>query len=490
VSKNENLKPFAIDAGKASVALAVASLCAGVATAATVNKAGTQGKLSLEVIKASAGYATGGSTFSTSLATMTMTLGATYTGGDSLTLTIGGASFADVYANVICDGTSFLSFSKAASTQVFRVPGTGTFTTGSACEINSARILNSSVTAEGTITLLPTGATSGGVAFDNSAAASKVATVVNAYKVSVASTGKLDGLVDAKYGNKQFKSGSTQDVLTLTFTSTSVDNTATYMGGLTGSATVAATIDVLGDFTFLVNGTETTSSDILTSGSNSAAASAGSLSIIGSSAAVTGLRLKLESANVPANGSTATITLTGSSVGNKLTTQTFSTSPYTLQIQTPEATSTSYSITGTYEPGVWSQVGTQVFVPYMPVGSTINQVLYIANNSSTAGVATMSARSTSGGTCTTAAVTIAANANTNLSDALAAAIASCQAAGTVAATDKLFITVTATSPLASTEVYSSFTVGGTSRVTLPNSSNGYKGNGATVIGGSNADNSL
>ena len=107
--------------------------------------------------------------------------------------------------------------------------------------------------------------------------------------------------------------------------------------------------------------------------------------------------------------------------------------------------------------------------------------------------ATVTATGQAGKTCTTAAVTVSANSNANLSDALASAIATCQAAGNIAATDKLMLTVVATTPLAYAEAYSSFTVSGSSRVTVPNSSNGYKPQGSgnsTVIGSLNADNTL
>ena len=58
--------------------------------------------------------------------------------------------------------------------------------------------------------------------------------------------------------------------------------------------------------------------------------------------------------------------------------------------------------------------------------------------------------------------------------------------------DKVFITLTGTTPIGTSEVYSAFTVGGSSRVTVINSSSGYKGNpptsAANTAGVGNADN--
>jgi len=505
VSKNENLKPFAIDAGKASVALAVASLCAVGAQAATVGSGG-RGLLSIEKATVAAG-ATGGSTAASTLGEVLITLGATYAANDVLVLSLGSnVSFASgstsTTPKLTCASgvpVQFDVFDRGSSFIKFRVPAAmgSTTTFAGACTLVDATLLDSTIDTVGEyVTISASGVAGNGQSFDSSGAAANVSRVINSLAASVSTA--LDGVVDPAANNKKFKSGSVSDVISFAFTSTAVDNPITLGTGTSGTSSAALTFDVNGDFTFLVNTGETTSSQILGATTNYAIGTTGTLTTIqtAAGAAVTGLRLRIEktSGNFT-NGEVGQVAIitTGASNANALTPQTYS-GTYTITGLGGSGTPGVYTArTGTTTPGQWTQGGTTIFVPYMPVGSSITQVLYIANNTAVAGSTTVTAKSQSGGTCTTAAVTTAANANTNLSDALASAIATCQAAGTVAATDKLMLTIVATTNLAYTEVYSGFTVSGSSRVTIPNSSNGYKPQGSgqtTVIGSLNADNTL
>lgn len=494
MSKNENLKPFAIDAGKASVAIAVASLCAASAQATTVGNVGV-GKLSLE--KAVIGFG-GSSTSTSSIGTILATLGAVYSANDVLVLTLdSNASFSTATPTLTCGGSStgWDIFDKGAQFVKFRVPATfgstTTFASGVTCTLAGATLLDQTLdVANETVKITASGVAANSLAFDSTGTATTVSTVINSLAMSVAAANALSLKVDPAALNKKFKGGLTSDNLTFSFTSTAVDNPISLAAGLTTSATAAATIDISGDFNFLVNGSETSATVL--GGTNSATATAAggasgvNLTALYTGSSVTGLRLSVEAAQL-SSGLSIRLMTDGSTNSNALTPQTF-TGSYTIRGTSNSVTGTAK--TGTLTPGSWGQGGTTVFVPYMPVGSGITQVLYIANNSSTAGSTTITATGQAGHTCTTSAVTTLANANTNLSDALASAIATCQAAGTVATTDKLMLTIVSTTPVTYTEVYSSFTVSGSSRVTIPNSSNGYKGNAAAnLIGTSNADNS-
>ena len=500
MSKNENLKPFAIDAGKASVALAVASLCAAGAQAATIGKTGGAiGKLSYE--KASiAAAATGGATAASNLGTMLVTLGATYSANDVLvldlasnvtlgsavpTLTCTPAAGPDVAWNIFDQTANALKFRALAGVS------SATTTFSSNCTLVGAQLLDSSLDTVGeTVSIRASGYAANGLVFDTSGTSTAVSSVINS--LSAAVSAKFDGVVDPARSNKSFKnSGSTLvDVISFVFSSTAVDNPINLGTGTSGTSSAALTLDVTGDFNFLVNTTETSAN--LFAGTNSAiitasGSTAAGLSAVYTGSSVTGLRLRIEAGSLDSgDGASIAIQTDGSANANALPTQTYS-GTYTITGVAGGGISTAR--TGSLTPGAWTPGGTTVFVPYMPVGSGINQVLYIANNSTIAGTTTVTATSQAGKTCTTSAVTTTASSNTNLSDALAAAIATCQAAGSIATTDKLMLTVVSTTPLANTEVYSSFTVSNSSRVSIPNSSNGYKSPGGN-IGVSNADNTL
>lgn len=514
MSKTENISSFALDAGKASVAVAVASLCAAGAQATTLSASAT-GKLSYEKALAGASAATGGATSSSTLTNFNAFLGSVYNSGEVLVLTLASnASFnTTATPSLVCfDGaasagptTTWQLFDRGTNTLKFRAPLNTATTYSSTCTVSGVSLLDSTLDTVGeTVSITASGQSQGGSAFDTSGAAKTVATVINSIAVGASTANRFNAVIDPTSGNKYFKTtgGATDsDVLTLTFTSTAVDVGLTFGTGTVGSSAAALTIDVSGDFNFLVNNGTETSANLLTAGTNTAAASTltnsvvGSLSAVYTGSSVTGLRLRFTDSGLSSLASSsgiplATITVGQSGTGgNVIPAQTF-TGSYT--INGLGGNSGSESVTAvrsavSFTPGAFTQGGATVFVPYMPVGSGINQVVYLANNSATAGTATVVAKGQAGGSCSTSAVTVAANGNTNLSDALAAAISTCQSAGTIAATDKLMLTITASTPVGNTEVYSSFTVSGSSRVTVPNSSNGYK-SGTGSIGADNANN--
>jgi len=141
--------------------------------------------------------------------------------------------------------------------------------------------------------------------------------------------------------------------------------------------------------------------------------------------------------------------------------------------------SVPYASSSGFDAGVWDSNGSEVVIPYMPVNTTagtakIQPVVYITNRSEVSGPATAAIRNESGVACTADLGTIAANRTVNVSTALTNAIAACYntSDAATAAGHRVNIVITASLPSATTQVYSGFTVGGSSRVSVVNSSNG------------------
>jgi len=132
----------------------------------------------------------------------------------------------------------------------------------------------------------------------------------------------------------------------------------------------------------------------------------------------------------------------------------------------------------TLDAGAWESNGSTVNIPYMPVNtvaaSRIAPVIYITNRSLVSGPATATMRNEAGFQCTVSLGTINAQRTTNVSNLINDAVKTCYntSSAAEAAGHRLSITITASLPSADTEVYSAFTVGGTSRVSVVNSSNG------------------
>jgi hypothetical protein len=183
-----------------------------------------------------------------------------------------------------------------------------------------------------------------------------------------------------------------------------------------------------------------------------------------------------------ADGSTYTVAL-----GSKFTSPSVGTAGPTITPMDFTATSTAALSKGSVaigtsatalDAGAWTSNGSTVNIPYMPVNtvaaSRIAPVVYITNRSLVSGPATATMRNESGVECQVSLGTIQAQRTTNVSNLINDAVKTCYntSSAAEAAGHRLSITITASLPSADTEVYSAFTVGGTSRVSVVNSSNG------------------
>jgi len=133
--------------------------------------------------------------------------------------------------------------------------------------------------------------------------------------------------------------------------------------------------------------------------------------------------------------------------------------------------------TGTIAAGSWTSNGATVVIPYMPINlsagtSAIDPVVTIANRSSLTGVLSGTMRDEDGNSCALDNLgSIAATRTKNLGGLIKTAFAACSNLSQTS-TERMYITITATLPDSTTTFYSGYNVGGTSRVTVVNSSNG------------------
>jgi len=476
---------------KATVAVAVAGLCAGVVHATTIAPRTTSAHgLSSEANARN-------STQTTALGDISMTIGATYELNDELTLTISGTNSPTFgttdSGNFSCNtgGNVWVNLTNlnTTTTRVFRfAPADSTSVpTGAVCTASNLFVLDSSVgsTVGNTVTLRATGKkiSAAGAAYDTADSAAVVATVFDEYTVGVSTA--FNGSVDARKSNKIYTDGAADSVI---FTITNAD----LLNDLgTAASTNALTVTLAGDFSFLVNSGET--GGAAAGGANSVASVGANTTIatIGSGSSVTGLRLSVANTELPADGNATTfgVTIAGTdaSTSNAITAQSFAgDATYSLAFVRGSAESPA-----ALNAGEWTSTGATIFVPYMPISSSIVPSLFWINNSSASGNVFMTVRGESG-TCSTTQTVAVTQGMTSLATGFASLIATCQAASSIGAVDKVFITLTGTTPIGTSEVYSAFTVGGSSRVTVVNSSSGYKGNpptsAANTAGVGNADN--
>lgn len=476
-------------AKKTTVAASVAGLCA-VAGAATI--VGPGATYSLE---GAAQRAAADSQSSTSLGTITITITGTYQAADEITFTLGSdvvGKAAGSATTLSCTAGSALSLTDESSANIrsFRVP-LGATASG-VCTLNGVNVLDSSLDSlTDVITISSQSKTQAGTLVDAGSAA-VLGTVVNQLQVAVnATTGQFNGQIDAKAANRLFTTAGgsrTVDVLTVAVTKLAVTGAdATLSTASTGSTNPALVIDVTGNFNFLKNTGETTGSYL--GGANSAAATCGALTTVLNGTDITGLKLSIESGNVAAatnclitvgvnDGSTSINT-----AHNQLSPVTFSAGSATFNLKLGSAA--NRTDVNAFTPGGFTASGATVFVPFMPVRSDVTNILYLTNNSAVEGTATMSIKGTNG-TCTSSSVSLPAGQVANLGNAFASALSS----SCVTSNDKVSITVTATTPVQNTEVFSAYAIGNADRLPVINSSNGYKTDADTGVGSQNANNAL
>jgi len=120
----------------------------------------------------------------------------------------------------------------------------------------------------------------------------------------------------------------------------------------------------------------------------------------------------------------------------------------------------------TWDPGVWTINGAQVYIQYMPYGTGISRIVYAANSGVINADGTVDVIA-NGSTTTCAIPAVAAKTVTLLSALVDACVA-----GAGITNGRVALLMTFTAPDVDIEVYSAYNVGGNDRGTVVNTSNG------------------
>lgn len=455
--------------------------------------------------------ATVGTTLTSTLPVQTITTVVALQSGDRMTINLGGTAGAQfaVTTNAVgfgtldCAGAATWTFVSGTATQrVFQSDGADA---AGACTLTGATITNASLGAAApasTVTL--SAVATRDVTTVDTAPAQTVATVVDQFSASVALAwnGVIDYVSTGTEGREFVAPAATAALGTapgLVITdSTQVDTLAVLLADRAGTVLNAATLDTTTGLTIVINGdfsvlSNTAADGCLLPGTNggnsiSVSSSAGAIGAV-TSTDCNSITVTLTGAQVATVlGTASDLLLISFNVDNTLATrkdikwQVF-TGSATFSYVVPSSAIVQSDAETSFAPGAHTASGSRVFVPYIPVGPTISQVIQLANNSARTGTVTMTARNQLGTECTSpnmgGRVSIGANRITDLSAMLAAGIANCYATGS----HKLYVVVTADIPDAAAELYTSYNVNG-NRVAVVNSSNG-RATGVGNVGGGN-----
>jgi hypothetical protein len=427
-----------------------------------------------------------------------LTLSAAVNSGDTISLTLGGTAGAQFLTTsaitltcaatddgLVNDGTAITAATAPTATG-FSAVATANCAAAATVHLSGAALAISSLQTVGTITL-SANITRAGSSVDTANAA-LIAEVVQEFNVAV--TTAFNGVVNNSVANRAFTAagdGARLDRAVVTYTNVDVFQST----DITGAADDAVVVTLNGDFAYLNDDGVATCLDSDVSGATG--------------------RFTATAANIAVNSTCSTLTITqtaanafmqvGDATGTRnfdielnaadltasyLRPQTFTGSAVIKYTAAGNAVAQTRDVSLT--PGAHTGSGTTVFIPYMPVGSNISQILYVANTANVAGTLTIEARDADGVACTSANfggnISVAARAVTNLATAFATGIAAC--AGT--ASKRWYVTITATVPDDSLEVYSAYNVGGNDRANVVNSSNGRPT--ATGQGSANSNGTL
>jgi hypothetical protein len=421
--------------------------------------------------------------------------------GDRITVTLGGtaganfsktstnATTADAatahFGSLACGATALTQVSGTATTRVFEVPAAGC--AAGAYTFSNATLLNSTLNgaAGSTITIAVRNDRLATVV--ETAGEAVVATVEDQFVASTVAGTRWKGQIDSVNNSRTYVATSTTGGSTTTDTLIiDVDN-ITVVNAATVDAAIGGVLTLTGDWSFLRNSTETCSVPLAATANKIVVTDVSTTLAIGTldTASTTCSQIVINLSGVEVAGLTNAADqlkveiVNTAATGNKLSAQTFGGS-FAFKYSTAASTVTQTK-TDAVTAGANTATGVTAFVPYMPVGAGISQVLYLTNNSNASGSVSITSRDSAGTLCSAyPAVTAAANSVVNLGTALATGIAACGGATT---TNKLALTITAQIPDGGMEVYSAYNVNG-DRVNVVNSTNGR-----SAAGGVGADNS-
>jgi hypothetical protein len=475
----------------AAIASAVAAACAGTYSfaAATINpgalvNAGAQTNAAL----ASTADLVGNN-FSIVLS------GTNYVVEDTATVSVTGGTLrtgtaAATGASVTCTNaagsTLVLGFlSRTSSSLTYRVNSSSNGLTGNSftCDFSAAQfsIARNSATTVGACSVklgFQFTNSAGNTTFDV-ATTQGIVTVANEFSVVVGANGAFSGTVDVSQNRQTWTQGNSRVL--------SIEAISNGLGALSSNeSAVTHSVSIFGAgngtdaaFAFLDDDANGCTLADLTAGAGTAAVSTGSFSAISANCAtltVAGSGL-IGSSQTAVRAINVTLTKTSASAGLSIADGSFTVAPTVTVTQSSASTQTIANLNG----GSFNLNGITMVVPYMPYGlsgtSEITQVFSIANRSATAGSVTGTAFNQAGSSCNLGTVgTAAARSVTNLSSGINQAVAACYAGSATApasafpAGTRVYISLISNTSAGSTELTSTYNVGGSSRVNVINDS--------------------
>jgi len=487
---------------KSALLAAVAASCgyAGAATIAPIASALDTG-LNVSLEGATIGNTTLGADKAVNFA-VSVTTAVSHFAGDEWQLTLsgtGGGKWATAGAasvSVACaDGNITLdqlpTYSADGKSLTFTVAGTSGTTSSVQCNFSSLSVQGPTLTA-GAVKVSFAAKRPSSSTFDRdltttAATAFSVASQIGDIIVSSAFNGTVDYQGSAGKGfsvdDGTILAGS-EDQLEITIEEGD-DDTAYSLASSTASLSIVLKAESGKKFSFLdVNQDGSCTLSELTATSNGNVGASGSgLAAFTINTACTEITFTSAAASVP--GAIAGDTVVTVALGSRFASPSVGTSGVAITpMDFGDATTINLNegsvvlASDTVDAGEWDSNGSTVNIPYMPVNtvaaSRIAPVVYITNRSLVSGPATAVLRNESGVECSVDLGTIESTRTTNVSNLINDAVKRCYntSSAAEAAGHRLSITITASLPSADTEVYSAFTVGGTSRVSVVNSSNG------------------
>lgn len=365
-----------------------------------------------------------------------------------------------------------------SSTWDFGITAVSGATSAAICTFNSVTVLRSSLTSAGAVSISSGVKRVSDTGYTYDAGAAKAILTVESQIVSIGISTAFNGVVDyqSKSGYGFVANDTTVgDQLNLVVKTRDLDlsSTASFSVGF------AITAESGKSFSFL--------------DAEACGVTGKTPDIGGSRATALGKGLAVGGGTLTINSTCTTVTYVGGS-GAALTGNATSLYYYSVELGTTSATpstgvviepmtfpaftaTVSNGTTASITPGSWTSNGATVVIPYMPINlsvgsTTIDPIVTIANRSALSGTLTGTMIDEDGNSCTLNNLgTVGATRSKNLGGLIKTAFAACSTLSQTS-TERMYITITATLPDSTTAFYSGYNVGGSSRVTVVNSSNG------------------
>ncbi|MFT5529046.1 MAG: hypothetical protein ACI9C0_000715 [Alteromonadaceae bacterium] len=355
------------------------------------------------------------------LSSATITLGAQYSVGDIITLSVSGASFDltnSTQSLVFAAGTTGSTLttgliSSAADKLTYRVTAASGDHTGATLAFSGMKLTDASVVGASTISVAFAAETSTGISIDSAATNSaNLMKVVDQYSTGfAAATDKLDATISVGSLRTNFGTGVYTDSL-LVAINEYAPKTDEVWSTVKGAAPSATKVTLKGDFSFLdTNGDgKVTAADKIAS----PLATAG-----GATAAVFATDLQSVVITGPAAFTNAGVTITAANAAGDttVTNQTF-----TAETELTYATASTVAVkeTATLAAGEWDLDGSSDNIELMPFGAEYAQSITVANRGSVEGAITVTLKAGGMTYSKELSQVAAANSVTNISLAVAA----------------------------------------------------------------------